>query len=767
MVVVDAEDVTAKAEACCCRGPEVLQVSGAGWEKANGIYLPVAQHEGARVYENSQGFVVSRERHRKLWSPCERLGWILGIGGKPLYAIKTASLAPPSTGWHAVDGWGREPTPLIVSAADVAEAVVIDVRSRLPGADVALSQEDWDGALRVWKQALDQLAHILDTDDVEVLELQTVLRTNIHQLPLKRAKAMQRDADKACQEGDWQSASDLCKGAYSCVAKLQCSEGSRIRAELQGMQLMMPQRKLDSTLAQARVLFTGKDWEGTEAKLEMVRYYLQEAQIADLPVEKFQREVEDMWTSSVMHRAEAAKREADAALRACCFMRADAHFCESLRILGTLKADTARLYEQEVQKSRGHAAAAFAERLLNEVDAASERDDWVEVDEKLETAETVLRPCHAESVTDAYARLKRTLRSTAEKKVKVAREMGDTAARQEDWAEADACWAEALQILDSNESLRSVASDVRDELVTARCWRACTVAGELMRKGDISRLNDNIFDADDRYTEAIDWLAQHRTGVEPMRCRLHAKRAEVRSRKWQHKLAVDDCKHVLQNSTVVGEKYRMFLLAANESRAIHNELEEALGEDTAKRYHQMEAAVSFLEGAAKLDSEDYELQRQVRAWKREVPERPQPIPMPPFDWSKVPKADKANYFGKADRRAGFSDQEIEEIWGTLRKEPKEVSGPEDPEFCGYDGNTALPKQKPPRHIGRRTLYRVIKHLSGDIEEEEFEALWNEADEDEDGLLSFDDFARIMHFDEVGAEEQTPSGRRASHSPSHR
>ena len=89
-----------------------------------------------------------------------------------------------------------------------------------------------------------------------------------------------------------------------------------------------------------------------------------------------------------------------------------------------------------------------------------------------------------------------------------------------------------------------------------------------------------------------------------------------------------------------------------------------------------------------------------------------------------------------------------------------------------------------------TLARLVKHLSGDMEEEEleditlhdmlcydmilciyiyivyiyiyicicvyiyiyiyvYEALCDQADEDCDGLLSFDDFARVMQFDDAG------------------
>ncbi|CAE8626573.1 unnamed protein product, partial [Polarella glacialis] len=47
----------------------------------------------------------------------------------------------------------------------------------------------------------------------------------------------------------------------------------------------------------------------------------------------------------------------------------------------------------------------------------------------------------------------------------------------------------------------------------------------------------------------------------------------------------------------------------------------------------------------------------------------------------------------------------------------------------------------------QTCLRVVKHLSGNVEDGEFEALFQEVDRDRDGLLSFEDFAQMMKFDD--------------------
>jgi len=145
-----------------------------------------------------------------------------------------------------------------------------------------------------------------------------------------------------------------------------------------------------------------------------------------------------------------------------------------------------------------------------------------------------------------------------------------------------------------------------------------------------------------------------------------------------------------------------------------------------------------------------ELEAQLAEWEAELPKRPQPKPYK-VNWSELSKEAKANWTGKVERRVGFTDIEIADMWRTLKLEPKRITSPDDPDFCGYDEKGRI-KQLPPRHLGRRGFYRVVKNMSGNIEEEEFDAFWEEADQDGDGLLSFDEFARIMKFERATDED---------------
>mmetsp|Transcript_117953 Transcript_117953/g.328664 ORF Transcript_117953/g.328664 Transcript_117953/m.328664 type:complete len:750 (+) Transcript_117953:40-2289(+) len=729
-------------------GPAVVYVSGAGWDKANGVYLPIAQHHGTKVYENAYRFLLSREIDDGDQGRCNSVGWILGLGGNPLYAIGTQSLTPPEDGWHAIKGWGKEPLPRIKAARDVSEAVLGEIYTQLPVAGAALAAEDWDSALGIWRHSLDQLSHLLDSEEPEIFNLQRILRSEIAQVPLKQARAKQREAQKAWEEGDWQHASDAYKDACSMLTGMSGPEAAALRSELQSVQAMLPQQKVEKTWSDVHAAFDSGDWEGVEAKLGMVEYYIRDAASRGLHFEQIQRDSAELREMCSIHRVDDAICMGKNFVEMQNFDIADTHFSEALCILATLEGDAAFLKKQEVHGLRGSIAVRSADAFLTEVELAVKREDWVKADENLEAVQAALKPFQGELVVDANSRLSGMLRNVAEKKIAAVQKMGDEAAEQQDWSEADACWAEALEMIESSESLRAASKSIREELMEKRSWRACTRATDLMRRGDISRLNDNIFDAEEMYTEALGWLASL-PGVGSLRCRVHAKRADVRYRKWQYKQAVDDCTFVLQNSTDSNVRYSVLLLAANASRAIHEQLTEELGSKGAERYHQMEIAVTFLDDAVKLDVENSELQRELRAWKRELPVWPKPVPMPPFDWSKVPRADKANYFGKVERRIGFSDQEIEDIWSALKKEPKEIIGPEDPEFYGYDASTALPKQKLPRHISRRTFYHLMKYLSGDVEDEEFKALWAEADTDGDDLLSFEEFAGVMRFDGKG------------------
>jgi len=171
--------------------------------------------------------------------------------------------------------------------------------------------------------------------------------------------------------------------------------------------------------------------------------------------------------------------------------------------------------------------------------------------------------------------------------------------------------------------------------------------------------------------------------------------------------------------------------------------------------------VKYLSLAVKSQPDNVKLKTQLESWEKELPAKQKPDGWK-TDWSKMPKEALANWCGKVPRRVGFNDQEITDMWKSLKLEPKKITSKNDPDFAGYDEKGRI-KQLPPRHIGRRTFYRVIMNMSGKIEEDEFEALWDEADQDGDGLLSFDEFAHVMRFDEADAKKGKPTFKREEES----
>ncbi|CAE8605795.1 unnamed protein product [Polarella glacialis] len=109
-----------------------------------------------------------------------------------------------------------------------------------------------------------------------------------------------------------------------------------------------------------------------------------------------------------------------------------------------------------------------------------------------------------------------------------------------------------------------------------------------------------------------------------------------------------------------------------------------------------------------------------------LPPRPQPFQMPPFDWSKVPKSEKASYFGHVSRRAGFADEQVKEIWESLQKE-----------------NVPMTASAGSRH---QQGY-ISRHLAAASVIFDFIVVDSAVDRDRDGLLSFEDFAQMMKFDD--------------------
>eukprot|EP00928_Gymnodinium_smaydae_P015547 TRINITY_DN15755_c0_g2_i1.p1 TRINITY_DN15755_c0_g2~~TRINITY_DN15755_c0_g2_i1.p1 ORF type:complete len:406 (-),score=56.58 TRINITY_DN15755_c0_g2_i1:224-1441(-) len=86
-------------------------ISGAGCEDANGVYKPTGKmrHE-VHVFENDAGCMLSREPQPSRKTGCICYGWIIGLRGQALYAVKTDSIDPPASGWKTYGGKPPSPT---------------------------------------------------------------------------------------------------------------------------------------------------------------------------------------------------------------------------------------------------------------------------------------------------------------------------------------------------------------------------------------------------------------------------------------------------------------------------------------------------------------------------------------------------------------------------------------------------------------------------------------------------------------------------------
>ena len=410
---------------------------------------------------------------------------------------------------------------------------------------------------------------------------------------------------------------------------------------------------------------------------------------------------------------------------------AAASYSAALRLLEPLEDSLEDSSEDSSEDSRGELEAATTElrealqglaaRAMDQVTGLLGEESLVagsQMEELLSFANRVL--IQAKASEALRVELEALQGAAAEAKVCGLRASGDAAAERGDWQEADACWAAALNLITPSQETAPALPGLHEELTTARRFAAVTMAGMFLKQGDECQESGDIFNADRLFSDAIGLLPTEDTGVAPLRCAVLLKRAEVLHRKWQYKDALDDCMVALRLGF---ERPRALCLAAEACRAlsVQDAKDAELGD---MRNHWMDMAVRYLEEACAL-RDDAVLQRRLRAWRREVPPRASPVPMPPFDWSTVPKIDKANYFGYVERRVKLSEEELQRIWEALPKESADVHG---------------------ARIGKATFIQALRRFSGETEEEEAQALFQEADRDHDGLLTFGDFQQLLQLD---------------------
>ncbi|CAE7227870.1 unnamed protein product [Symbiodinium sp. KB8] len=687
---------------------------------ANGTYLATAaEYQGDMVYQNSKGFLVSCEHHEDTWQ-----GWILGLAGHPLYVAESMPAAHQEVpgSWRVVPTWGKDPAPSVTAVFTAAEATLLQLQKALASAEDAAATGNFDDAQALLDAAQDDAEHLLDhADNSGVAPALQRLQCLRESLPWRRASALRSQGVDASDAEDWDGARRLFETALRHIDSCESQESGNLRQELRKLLAQCPERIVMSRLREAEKACDAQQWRDCTSLLESVQQHAKEAAAAGAcTASLWEEQAKHLRLRSVLGQAKELQCRGDEARGStrASYESAATCFVAALELLeplqGTGGPASALLVELK------EAMEGLAVLAMGQVEAALGEESLeagIDMDGLLSFADRVLR--HVKGSQVLRVELEALQEATAQAKISDLRTSGDAAVERGDWQEADACWAAALQLIAESQVLPVVR--LREELTTARRFAAVTMAGSFLKQGDASRESGDVFSADRLYSDALGVLPAEDSAVAPLRCGLLLKRAEVLHQKWQHKDALDDCVAVLNLGL---ERPRALHIAAEACRALYLREAEDPELEGNVRSHWMDMAVHYLEEAS-ATSEDPALQRRLRAWRREVPPRPTPVPMPPFDWSTVPKNEKANYFGCVDRRAGFSEAKLQHIWEALRKES--------------NGTHAA-------SISKATFVRALRHFSGDIEEDEAEALFHEANRDQDGLLTFDDFQKIMQMD---------------------
>jgi len=150
MVLIEEAGVDAS------KGAVVLK--GAGCEDANGLYLATGKmwHE-APIYENDKKCLLSREPHKNQKGETT-FGWIVGQDRKPLYAIESASVRPPASGWRKFKGVHPAPTlKLLESIAEAAKAAASGMKEE---GNALFGERRYGEAEAKWTRALALMEHV-------------------------------------------------------------------------------------------------------------------------------------------------------------------------------------------------------------------------------------------------------------------------------------------------------------------------------------------------------------------------------------------------------------------------------------------------------------------------------------------------------------------------------------------------------------------------------------------------------------------------------
>jgi tetratricopeptide (TPR) repeat protein len=130
-----------------------IVITGAGTDDANGVYAPTGKkwHDGD-VYENDAKCLLSREPHKNNKTGETSYGWIIGQDRRPLYAIESAAITPPTSGWRKF--CGSLPLPQFGEPCSYAVAATIAAESLKDTGKALFLANKFSEAETRWTRAL-------------------------------------------------------------------------------------------------------------------------------------------------------------------------------------------------------------------------------------------------------------------------------------------------------------------------------------------------------------------------------------------------------------------------------------------------------------------------------------------------------------------------------------------------------------------------------------------------------------------------------------
>lgn len=167
-IAAEAEEVKKPASKVPPSGSDekfaALVITGCGWDDANGLYAPTSKEwHGAQVFENDRKCLLSREPHKTKTGESS-YGWIIGQDRKPLYAVQSDSLAPPTSGWRRFNG--MLPLPQVQGLDSMEDAAAKAAQALKEQGNLLFTSKRYDEAEAKWTRALELTASRLPEDSV-------------------------------------------------------------------------------------------------------------------------------------------------------------------------------------------------------------------------------------------------------------------------------------------------------------------------------------------------------------------------------------------------------------------------------------------------------------------------------------------------------------------------------------------------------------------------------------------------------------------------